>query len=61
MEKLKLEMESLRVESYATRPAECARGTIGGLAAASGHPDCTNVYLCTLRTGDPPPYPTVPT
>jgi len=48
MEKRKLEMDALRVESFAAGGAGADRGTVA--AHASGHPDCTSVYLCTLQT-----------
>ena len=48
MKSLRLEMDRLRVESFATAEVPAGRGAVGAHAAASGHPDCTNVYLCTL-------------
>ena len=48
MKMLKLEMDGLRVESFAAGGPVDARGTVP--AHASGHPDCTNIYLCTLQT-----------
>jgi hypothetical protein len=48
MRRLALEMDRLRVESFTTAEHPGGRGTVAAHAAASGHPDCTNVYLCTL-------------
>jgi hypothetical protein len=50
MKKLHLAVGELRVESYPTAPAGGARDTVAAAQAASGHPDCTQVYLCTLQS-----------
>jgi len=49
MKKRKPEIGDLRVESYSTGGAEETRGTVAA-HAASGHPDCTSIYLCTLQS-----------
>jgi len=48
MDKRKLEMDRLRVESFSAGGTADAAGIVA--ARASGHPDCTSVYLCTLQT-----------
>jgi hypothetical protein len=48
MEKLKLGLDALRVESICRGRCGRRQGTVA--AHASGHPDCTSVYLCTLQT-----------
>jgi hypothetical protein len=48
MDTRKLEINGLRVESFSAGGAADAAGIVA--AQASGHPDCTSVYLCTLQT-----------
>lgn len=49
MKKLHLAVDELCVESFPTAPAGDARGAVAA-HAASGHPDCTQIYLCTLQS-----------
>ncbi len=52
MKKMKLQFDSLRVESFATAAAEQARGTVRGNAASGTEPiivDSAN-ELCTDRS-----------
>jgi len=49
MEKLKLTVEELKVESYATGPDADRAGTVLAFDS-SGNPDCSFFYTCVLRT-----------
>jgi hypothetical protein len=40
MKKLRLDIDSLRVESFASAEEEAQRGTVAGLQIVSYHPDC---------------------
>ncbi|HEX2203079.1 MAG TPA: hypothetical protein VHG91_07265 [Longimicrobium sp.] len=54
MQKIKLELETLAVQSFATSPAEASRGTVVGHEPTNGHnQQCGSAYdachtgLCT--------------
>jgi hypothetical protein len=49
MEKLKLSLEELKVESYATAGEPAGAGTVRG-HESTVNPDCSFFYTCVIRT-----------
>ena len=49
MEKLRLVLDELRVESYATETESARAGTVLG-HDSSVNPDCSFFYTCVIRT-----------
>jgi hypothetical protein len=49
MEKLKLALDELKVESYATETGSARSGTVWGHDSTVGS-DCSFFYTCVIRT-----------